>query len=48
VVRENRNLHRFAPGLKSAGISLAHVEVEKNINSAVAKTAEPVTASAFV
>jgi hypothetical protein len=34
--------------LKSAGISLAPVEAEENINNAVVKTDEPVTAPALI
>jgi hypothetical protein len=48
VVRLNRDLNQYVPLLRSAGISLAPVEAEENINNAVVKTDEPVTAPALI
>ena len=38
MARLNRGLNQYVQLLKSAGISLAPVEAEENINNAVAKT----------
>ena len=48
MVRANRNLNQYVLQLRSAGINLALVEAEKNINNAVAKTDELVDASALI
>jgi hypothetical protein len=48
VVRASRDLNQYVPLLRSAGTSLAPVEAGKNINNAVVKTDEPVTASVLI